>query len=83
MAKVDLSKITKEKEDAFMQEFREIIREHRELEDAEVRKLRESGKWRGGLDGHYPELVAISKERDEKIEKLKKRISDTIAERSK
>lgn len=81
--KVDLSKITKEEEDAFMQEFREIIREYKELEDTEIQKLRESGKWRGGLDGHYPELVAISKERDKKIEELKKRISDTIAERSK
>lgn len=83
MEKVDLSKITKEEEDAFMQEFRKIIREHRELEDAEVRKLRENGKWRGGLDGHYPELVSLSKERDRKIEELKKRISDTIAEQSK
>lgn len=83
MMKVDLSKITQEEQEAFMQEFRKIIREHRKVEDMEIQKLRENGKFRGGLDGYYPELVVLSKERDKKIIALKKRIAEIIADRSK
>ena len=81
--KIDLSKITQEEQKAFMHEFQDILQEYLRLEKREIQMLRETGKWKGGLDGYYPELVALSKERDNRIAALKKRIAETIAERSK
>lgn len=37
-------------------------------------KIIAEGRYIGGLDGHYPELIEISKERDRKIAELLEKI---------
>ena len=46
-------------------------------------KINADGRYLGGLDGYYPEMIEISKERDRKIEKLWNRIfgEETIGQK--
>ena len=44
--------------------------ERLEEEKKAIDQLKASGKYRGGLDGHYEELVRISKEANRRIREL-------------
>lgn len=48
----------------------EIIQQTIEKEEKAVEKLKEQGKWMGGLDGVYPELEEISSEHKRQLNEL-------------
>lgn len=43
-------------------------------EERAIEKIKSEGRYQGGLDGCYPELVNISKETTQKINELLKRV---------
>lgn len=64
----DLARREAEKEKA------DIIKWAIEEEGKAVDKLKSEGKYRGGLDGNYPELYEISKKTQQKMNDLLDRI---------
>ena len=58
------------KEQQAEKELEEIRQWWIEEEKKAIDQLKASGKYRGGLDGHYEELVRISKEANRRIREL-------------
>lgn len=56
------------------QERKDILKWWSEEEDKAVEKIKAEGRYYSGLDGHYPELIEISKEANRRLEELLKRI---------
>ena len=58
------------KEQQARKELEEVMQWCIEETKKVIDQLKASGKYRGGLDGHYEELVYISKERNRRIREL-------------
>lgn len=64
----DLARQEAEKEKA------DILKWSIEQEEKVIEKLKAEGKYKGGLDGNYPELTEISKKTQQKMNDLLDRI---------
>lgn len=65
--------MSKAEQEAANEEYREMIQRQMAEHIMVAEKLKEEGKWIGGLDGKHPEIIALyEKDREELSQLLKK-----------
>lgn len=59
--------------DAANREMSDIFEWAVQEEERIIKKLKEDGKFKGGLDGYYEELEEVKRERDKRLRELKEK----------
>lgn len=54
----------------FEKKRNDLLQWKREQDEKTIKKIKEEGRWLGGLDGSYPELNEIAREYKKRFEEL-------------
>ena len=54
-------------------EYRELVEQTIKKNDEAIKRIKAEGRHKGGLDGRYEELMAISREHNRKINEIREK----------
>lgn len=54
-------------------EYRELVEQTIKKNDEALKRIKAEGRHKGGLDGRYEELIAISREHNRKINEIREK----------